>query len=62
MSASGVDVVVRGGRVVTSTDIVEAAVAIRGDKIVAIGPDSLLPKADRVIDASGKLVLPGLID
>ena len=62
MSASGVDVLVRGGRVVTSTDVVEAAVAIRGDKIVAIGPDSLLPKADRVIDASGKLVLPGLID
>src|SRR4029453_5284860 len=62
MSASGVDVVVRGGRVVTSTDVVEAAVAIRGDKIVAIGPDSLLPKADRVIDATGKLVLPGLID
>jgi imidazolonepropionase-like amidohydrolase len=62
MSASGVDIVVRGGKVVTSTDVVEAAVAIRGDKIVAIGPDSVLPKADREIDASGKLVLPGLID
>src|SRR5205823_5259940 len=36
MSATGVDVVVRGGRVVTSTDVVEAAVAIRDDKIVAI--------------------------
>ena len=33
MSAS-VDVVVRGGQVVTATDIVEAAVAIRGDTIV----------------------------
>jgi len=31
-------------------------------RFVASGPDSLLPKADRVIDASGKLVLPGLID
>src|SRR5262249_56229157 len=62
MSASGVDIVVSGGKVVTSTDVVEAAIAIRGDKIVAIGPDSLLPKADRVIDASGKLVLPALID
>jgi len=46
-ASSGIDVVVRGGRVVTSTDVVEAAIAIRGDKIVAIGPDSLLPKADR---------------
>src|SRR5262249_58734299 len=62
MSASGVGVVVSGGKVATSTDMVDAAVAIRGDKIVAIGPDSLLPKSDRVIDASGKLVLPGLID
>ncbi len=62
MSASGVDVVVRGGQVVTATDVVEAAVAIQGDKIVAIGPESLLPPAGRVIDASGKFVLPGLID
>ena len=62
MSVSGVDVVVRGGQVVTATDVVEAAVAIQGDKIVAIGPESLLPAAGRVIDASGKFVLPGLID
>ncbi len=62
MSASGVDVVVRGGQVVTATDVVEAAVAIQGDTIVAIGPESLLPPAGRVIDASGKFVLPGLID
>jgi len=48
--------------VVTGSDVVETAVAIRGDKIVAIGPESLLPPADRVIDASGKYVLPGLID
>src|SRR3989475_221015 len=61
MSAS-VDVVVRGGQVVTATDIVDAAVAIRGDTIVAIGPESALPRAGRVIDATGKLVLPGLID
>src|SRR2546426_12398381 len=62
MSVSGVDVVVRGGQVVTATDVVEASVAIHGDKIVAIGPESLLPAAGRVIDASGKFVLPGLID
>jgi len=62
MSASGVDVVVRGGRVVTSTDVVEAAVAIRGDKIVAIGPE-FTPAEGRPSDRRlGKLVLPGLID
>ena len=60
--SAGVDVVVRGGQVVTGGDVVDAAVAIRGDTVVAIGPESLLPPAERVIDASGKYVLPGLID
>jgi len=59
---AGVDLIVRGGQVVTASDVVETAVAIRGDRIVAIGSEALLPPADRVIDASGKYVLPGLID
>ena len=58
----GVDTIVRGGQVVTASDVVETAVAITGDTIVAIGPEALLPGADRVIDAHGKYVLPGLID
>ena len=61
-AAARVDTIVRGGRIVTATDIVESAVAIKGDTIAAIGPESLLPPADRVIDADGKYVLPGLID
>lgn len=62
MTARGVDTIVTGGRVVTSSDVVEAAVAIEGGKIVAIGPASVLPPAERTIDAGGKYVLPGLID
>jgi dihydropyrimidinase len=62
MSGAGVDLVVRGGRVVTATDDFEAAVAIKGGRIVAIAPDALVPAADRVIDATGKIVFPGLID
>ena len=61
-AAPRVDTIVRGGRIVTSTDVFEAAIAITGDKIAAIGPEALLPPADRVIDAQGKYVLPGLID
>ena len=38
----GVDTIVRGGRVVTASDVVETAVAITGDTIVAIGPEALL--------------------
>src|SRR5712692_6526429 len=62
MSAPRVDTIVRGGRIVTASDVFEAAVAITGDKIAAIGPEHLLPPADRVIDAGGRYVLPGLID
>ena len=62
MTAASVDLVVAGGRVVTPTEVLDAAVAIRGERIVAIGPPELLPRAARVIDATGKLVLPGPID
>ena len=62
MNAPAVDTLVAGGRVVTATDVVETAVAIAGGRIVALGPESHLPRAERVIDATGKLVLPGLID
>ena len=62
MTAPRVETMVRGGRIVTSTDVFEAAIAIKGGKIAAIGPEALLPPADRVIDVQGKYVLPGLID
>ena len=62
MTPPRVDTIVRGGRVVTASDVFEAAVAIKGDKIAAIGPEDLLPSADRIIDAGGRFVLPGLID
>ena len=47
---------------VTAADVVEAAVAIRGESIVAVGPAEALPPAERYIDARGKYVLPGAID
>jgi dihydropyrimidinase len=58
----GVDTVVHGGRIVTASDVYEGSVAIKGGKIVAIGPPELLPPAQRYIDARGKYVLPGAID
>jgi dihydropyrimidinase len=57
-----VDTIVHGGQVVTAVDVMEAAVAIRGETIVAVGPAEVLPPADRYIDARGKYVLPGAID
>ncbi len=54
--------VIRGGTVVDGTGGApfEADVAIRGDRIAAIG--AALPKGDREMDARGKLVIPGLVD
>ena len=62
MRRRGIDLLVRGGRVVTATDDFEAAVAIEGGRIVAIAPEALLPPADRVIDGKDRMLLPGLID
>ena len=52
---------IRGGTIVTATDIFTADVLISGDKVQAIGL-SLPTDVDRVIDASGKYVLPGGVD
>ena len=57
-----VETIVGGGQIVSSSQVYTAAIAIAGEKIVAIGPEELLPAADNYIDASGKYVLPGLID
>jgi len=54
------DLVIRGGRVATVSDVFEADVAISGESIAAIGRN--LPAGRREIDASGKLVLPGGVD
>ncbi len=48
------------GTVVTASDRILCDVAIKDGKIVALG--SGLTGADEVIDASGKLVLPGGVD
>ena len=60
MAEARVDTIVRGGQVVTSSQVLDAAVAIQGEKIVAVAPERLPPTADRVMDAEGKFVLSGL--
>ena len=50
MAAPHVDLVVRGGRVVTSTEVLETAVAVSGGKIVALGAEAMLPAAERTIE------------
>ena len=55
-----VDVVVEGGRVVSSQRIFEANIAIKGGKIVSVGKK--VENGERKIDGRGKYVLPGVID
>ncbi len=54
------DLVIRNGTVVTATDRFTCDVGVRGGRIVALAED--LPRADRELDARGKLVLPGGVD
>jgi len=58
----GFDTIIRNGSVVTATDTYTADVAIVNGKITAIGADLPAQNAGRILDASGKLVLPGGID
>ena len=60
MADAAYDLVIRGGRVATASDVFEADVAITGETIAAVGRK--LPAGLREIDARGKLVLPGGVD
>ena len=57
-----VDMLIRGGKVVSPDGIVEASVAIDGELIVAVGHDDVMPSARQVISADGLFLLPGAID
>lgn len=61
-----VDLLLYNGRIVTVDDrfSIASAVAIRGERIVAVGGDSLLVRlrADRTIDLRRHVVLPGFDD
>src|SRR3954449_7601178 len=54
-------VLIKGGRVITAADDYVADVFIEDERITLIG-ESLDMQADKVIDASGKYLLPGLVD
>ena len=58
------DLLVRGGTVVTTAGSSRADVAVDGGRITAVEPDlgGLAAGADEVVDATGLLVLPGVVD
>ena len=54
-------ILIKNGNIITATDNYVADIFIEGEAITAIGKN-LNVKADKTIDASGKLVFPGGID
>ena len=64
MQAGQYDTVIRGGRVIDPASEVdgELDVAISGGKVAAVAAGIDATNAARVIDASGQIVTPGLVD
>jgi dihydropyrimidinase len=61
MATTNGSMLISGGKVVTSAGVSRADVLVRGERIAAIG-DPAVTSADVVVDAAGKLVLPGAVD
>lgn len=56
------DLLIKNGTIVTATEMYKADIAVDKEKIVNIGCNFNESDFDEVVDASGKLVLPGAID
>ncbi|MCA1644286.1 MAG: hypothetical protein LC797_02065 [Chloroflexi bacterium] len=56
------DLLIRGGHVVTSAGAGTWDVGVQGEQIVAVAAPGVLAEAAQVLDVSGKLVIPGGID
>ena len=57
-----IDLLIRQGTVVDCRGQTQADIAISGSEIVGVGREREFSQAARTIDATGKLVLPGLVD
>lgn len=63
MSNHGIfDTVIRGGRIVTLSDVADGDIGILDGVIAAIEAPGSLTATAKTIDVSGKIVFPGLID
>jgi dihydropyrimidinase len=60
MSVRDFDLVVRGGTVVTASQVMQCDIGVRDGMVAALAAD--LPAGTREIDATGRLVLPGGVE
>ncbi len=61
-SRGPVDLVVRNAKLLLESGIARGGIGVIDGKIVVIASDEHLPEAGTVIDAEGKILMPGLID
>jgi len=57
-----VDVLLKNGKIVTQGKIVDGFVAVKEEKIVAVGHEDTAPQAQKVIDLKGRYLIPGVVD
>jgi len=62
MPDAKLDLIIKGGKVVTGAGVQSMSIDVKDGKIVALAPADTLAQAQRTIDAGGKYVLPGLVD
>ncbi|MGE5302611.1 MAG: dihydroorotase [Alphaproteobacteria bacterium] len=56
------DLCLSGGRVFVVGDLIDADIYVKGDSIAYLSSRGEMRESTRVVDVSGKLVLPGIID
>jgi dihydropyrimidinase/allantoinase len=56
------DLNIRNGKIFFGNRLIEAGLSIKDGKIIAIAKDGSLPPAEKTIDASGRIIVPGAID
>jgi dihydroorotase-like cyclic amidohydrolase len=56
------DLLIRGGKVVTPQGVGNYSIGVQGERIVFVGMEDQAPPAGRTIDAEGKIVVPGGIE
>ena len=56
------DLVIKGGQVVTPQGVGFWDLGVQGEQIVAVALPGTLPEAGRTIDATGRIVIPGGVE
>ena len=54
--------IIKNGTLVTASETFQADILVEGEKISRVGQNMTLPADAEVVDAGGKLVMPGGVD